>query len=218
MPIRPEMRDQRPAGFNYSLAEPLSAVLSADVLGAIAFVRAEMAVDISRTYQFWEAMVARITTGTLTSHKCPWDVELSQGPHRIRIEVKFAQETMCRFLNGPRPIFKFANPKGQKTEKTAHVVVLLGIGADDEVHCWAVPGRALRKCKSITFTSPRARLGASRSRGIDGYRCPLTQLLPEVLRSYRAHLAMASHTRAVKAAGDTEPLFPVPGSSPATAA
>lgn len=208
MPIRPEMRDRYPAGRGHSLAEPLSELLDADELRAVDLVRDQMAVDVPRTYQFWEAMVARITTGTLTDHKCPWDVELNQGPHRIRIEVKFAQETSCRFRGGPRLIFKWANPKGQKTEKTAHVVVLMGIDADDEIHCWVVPGRALRKSKSITLTSPRVRLGPNHSRSIDGYRCPATQILPEVLRAYRAHLRMASHTRAVRTAGDAPSLFP----------
>lgn len=197
-----------PGYLGYSLAEPVSELLNTEEMRAIKLLRDEMAIDVLRTYQFWEAMVARLTTGTLTGHRCPWDVELNQGPHRIRIEVKFAQETSCRFSDGPRLIFKWANPKGQKTEKTAHVVTLLGIDANDEVHCWIVPGRALRKSRSVTLTSPRERLGPHHSRSIDGYRCPVTQLLPEVLRAYRAHLAMASHTRAIRAAGDAPSLFP----------
>ncbi len=206
MPIRSEMRSRWPQGCSHSLAEPLADLLDTEEISAIRLLQERMGTDVTRTFQFWEAMVARLTSGTLTKHKCPWDVELDQGPHHIRIEVKFAREVMCRFTDGPRPIFKFANPKGQKTEKTAHVLVLLGIDDADDVHTWIIPGRAVRHCKSITLTSPRVRLGASHSRSVDGYRCPASQLLPEVLRAYRAHLAQASHTRAVKAAEGMDAL------------
>lgn len=206
MPIRPESAGRYPKGVDHSLAEPLSDLLTVDELAAIGLLQNQMGIDVTRTFQFWEALVATITSGTLTDHKCPWDVELWQGPCHIRIEVKFAQEILCRFADGPRQVFKFADPKGRGTEKTAHVVVLLGIDAANEVHCWVIPGRTVRYCKSITLTSPRVRLRASRSRSVDGHRCPVRQLLPEVLRAYRAHIgdadehkAQASRTRAAKA-------------------
>lgn len=172
------------------LGEPVSAFLARPELDAIEVTRQGLGVDVTRTYQFWESAVARITTGTVTSHGCPWDVVLPYGDFTIRIEVKFAQEFMCRFGDGPRPVFKFAAPKGTHAEKPADVVVLVGIDELDMVHTWAVPAATMPQSTSITMTSPRARAGqsTSRARGVDDYRCPLTQLLPEILRAYRCHL------------------------------
>ncbi|MFD8577188.1 hypothetical protein ACFV1H_17885 [Streptomyces virginiae] len=184
MPIRPE--NHAPGDY---LAEPLDAFLGADELAALELVRAKLGVDATRTYQFWESSVARLLDGRLTSHKCPWDVELPYGTHRIRVEVKYAQESWCRFRAGERAVFKFAAPKGaQPSEKPAEVIVLMGIDANANAHAWAVPSHVIRRCPSITLTSPRFRTGTSRSRGVDLYRCPPTQLLPEVLRAYRERL------------------------------
>jgi hypothetical protein len=198
MPIRPE----NPA----PLSEPLGDFLDLNEQAALSLMADSFGVDVARSYQFWEAMVARITSGTLTEHKCPWDVELPYLDEPIRIEVKYAQETMCRFQTGTRAIFKFAAPKGMTTEKPVDVVVLVGIDGLDHVSTWVVPGAAIRQCASITMTSPRFRRGgASRSRGVDGFLCPPSQVLPEVLRSYRVHLhydrdhhaETRAHTRAV---------------------
>lgn len=185
MPIRPENRHRYPA----PLSEPLTDFMSPDEQAALNLMSTSFGVDVARSYQFWEALVARITSGTLTAHKCPWDVELPYLDEPIHIEVKYAQETSCRFRAGTRSIFKFAAPKGLATEKPVDVVVLIGIDGLDHVSTWVVPGAAIRQCASITMTSPRFRKGTeSRSRGVDGYLCPPSQLLPEVLRSYRAHL------------------------------
>ncbi len=168
--------------------EPLSSFLDPEELAAIELMRSRFGVDVRRTYQFWEHAVSRIVAGTVTAAGCPWDVELPWGPHVIRIEVKFSQEFTCRFRVGPRQVFKFAQPKGEGAEKGAHVIVLVGIDTENDAHSWVIPARAVRKSRSITLTSPRFRTGESRSRGIDGYRCPPTQMLPETLRASREHL------------------------------
>lgn len=200
MPIRPENRDPD------RLSEPLTDFLNAEEQHAASVMAMSFGVDVTRTYQFWESMVGRITSGTLTDHKCAWDIELPYIDDPIRIEVKYAQESWCRFNQGARPIFKFAAPKGLMTEKAADVIVLIGIDALEHVHTWAVPAREVRKCVSITLTSPRYRLGGeSRSRGVDSFHCPPSQLLPEVLRSYRHHRETAAATRraAIAAASQT---------------
>lgn len=206
MPIRPE--NQWP---DY-LSEPIAEFLNAEELAAVSLMAQSFGVDVTRSFQFWEALVARLTSGILTSHKCAWDVELPYLDASIRIEVKYAQETWCHFSSGNRPIFKFAAPKGLMTEKDVDVVVLIGIDALEHVSSWVVPGAAIQQCASITMTSPRFLQGAgSRSRGIDAFHCPPTQILPEVLRSYRAHLhydrdhhretAAATRRKAIEAAG-----------------
>jgi hypothetical protein len=201
------------------LCEPITALLSPGECAAVDLMREQFQVDVTRTYQFWEAAAARLTGGSLTSAGCPWDVELPYLDSPIRIEVKYAQESWCKFQQGNRAIFKFAAPKGSGVEKDADVIALLGIDAEQDVHAWVIPAREVRKCASITFTSPRFRTGASRSRGLDEYRCPPSQLLPEVLWSYRHHVghdcqshlhydrdhhrqtAAATRRRAVEAAG-----------------
>lgn len=194
MPIRPSERCMP------ILAEPLDAFLAPEELESIRLMRDEFHVDVTRTYQFWEATVARITTGALTRHKCQWDIELDHLGALICIEVKFSQEFECRFRTGVRRVFKFALPKGGGQEKPGDVTVLIGIDDRNHVHAWAVPSALLPQSASITLTSPNARLGRSSRSQVDHWRCPPTQLLPEVLRAWRCHLAYdASHHRATAA-------------------
>jgi hypothetical protein len=141
------------------LAEQVADILAPDELTTIRLVREQFGIDIARTYQFWETAVVRLTTGTVTGHKCPWDVELEYINGPVRIEVKYAQETWCQFRTGRRAIFKFADPKGCGAEKGAHVVVLVGIDECSDAYAWVVPARVVRKCRSITLTSPRFRTG-----------------------------------------------------------
>ncbi|MFE2407041.1 hypothetical protein ACFXDE_01720 [Kitasatospora sp. NPDC059408] len=175
------------------LSEPISTLLGPEELAATNLMRQQFRVDVTRTYQFWEAAVARLTGGALTEHGCPWDVELPYLDRPVRIEVKYAQESWCTFRSGRRAIFKFAAPKGLGAEKAADVITLIGIDAEQRVHTWVVPARSVRKCASITLTSPRFRTGSSRARGIDEFRCPPTQTLPEVLRAYRDHVGHKCH-------------------------
>lgn len=210
MPIRPEDTARPPGDY---LAEPLSAFVGPEELSALKVMAQSFNVDVTRTYQFWESAVARLVDGRLTVHKCPWDVELPYLERPIRIEVKYAQETWCNFRAGKRAIFKFAAPKGAHgAEKAGDVIVLLGIDEAQQVHAWVVPATAVKRCTSITLTSPRFRTGSSRSRGVDGYRCPPTQLLPEVLRAYR------EATAAVEQAGQLtlDGPEPVPEQRPAS--
>lgn len=195
--------------------------LTSSEIDAIDLIREQFSVDVTRTYQFWEAAIARITTGSLTDHKCPWDIELPFVDGDIRIEVKFSQEFNCEFSEGARPIFKFAVPKGSHTEKPAHVVILIGIDAYGGIYCWVVPAGEIGKCASITLTSPRVRQARNRSRSfVNQYMCPLTQILPEVLRAYRCHLAYdgehhaetrAKTYEARRLASGVAPLFPREG-------
>lgn len=185
MPIRPEN--------HHLLSEPLTDFLDPEESAAVDLMRRSFRVDVTRTYQFWEAAVARLTGGSLTAHGCPWDVELPYFDRPIRIEVKYSQESWCQFQQGRRAIFKFAAPKGAGVEKAADVIVLVGIDGNEDVYTWVIPARKVRKCASITLTSPRFRVGASRSREIDSYRCPPTQTLPEVLRAYRRHIRHDCH-------------------------
>lgn len=183
MPIRPENRHR-----SARLSEPLADFMSPEELAALMLMSSSFGVEVARSYQFHESLVGRITSGTLTNHKCPWDIELPYGDQPIRIEVKYAQESWCNFANGRRAIFKFAAPKGLTTPKDADVIVLVGLDSLDHLSTWAIPAAVVQQCTSITLTSPRFRKGgASKSRGVDAYRCPPSQLLPEVLRSYREH-------------------------------
>jgi hypothetical protein len=193
------------------LSEPLAAFLTAEEISAAQLMRDQFAVDVTRTYQFWEAAVARITTGALTPQGCPWDVELDYFGSPVHIEVKFSQEFESRFQAGTRHVMKFASPKGDGAEKASHVTVLLGIDELDDVHAWAVPSASLAQSASITLTSPRVRRGGTSRSPVDVWRCPPTQLLPEVLRAWRCHLhydrdhhretAAATRRAAVEAAG-----------------
>ncbi|MYT26092.1 hypothetical protein GTW69_38480 [Streptomyces sp. SID7760] len=195
------------------LSEPLAAFLTPEEIAAVRLMRDQFGVDVTRTFQFWEAAVARITTGAVTSQGCPWDIELDYFGTRLRIEVKFSQEFECRFQAGTRHVLKFASPKGDGAEKASHVTVLLGIDQLDDVHAWAVPSASLPQSASITLTSPRVRRGGTSRSLVDVWRCPPTQLLPEVLRAWRCHLhydrehhrqtAAVTRRAAVEAAGQT---------------
>lgn len=202
-------------------AESLDAFLDETELAAISLMREQFQVDVARTYQFWESAVSRIITGQMTPHGCPWDVELDYFGSPICIEVKFSQEFDCRFRAGVRPVFKFAAPRGEGREKASAVTVLVGIDSRDDVHTWVIPSAALPRVASITLTSPRARLGGSSRSAVDAWRCPPTQLLPEVLYAWRCHLhydrdhhretALATRRAMLAAQGQGE-LFPdLPG-------
>lgn len=168
------------------LSERIGWFMGADEVAAARLLRDQLGVDVLRTYQFWEAVIARLTTGEITAHGCPWDVELDYFGESIRIEVKFSQEFECKFDSGVRHVMKFASPKGGGAEKSGHVTVLVAIDRLDDVHAWVIPSALLSKSTSITLTSPRCRGAKSRSI-VDFWRCPITQLLPEVLRAWRTH-------------------------------
>jgi hypothetical protein len=68
------------------LSAPLTAFVDPAELFAARLMRERFHVDFVRTYQFWEAAVARIVTGSLTPHECPWDVELDYFGAPVRIE------------------------------------------------------------------------------------------------------------------------------------
>lgn len=170
------------------LSEHISEFVGAEEIAAIHLLRDQANVDILRTYQFWEAAIARLTTGTLTPHGCPWDVELDYFGAPVRIEVKFSQEFECRFRSGVRRVMKFALPKGGGAEKASHITVLVGIDNLDNAHAWVIPSAAISKSKSITLTLPGARRGLPSRSVVDFWRCPITQTLPEVLRVWRCHL------------------------------
>lgn len=194
---------------------PLEDFLDSNEIASVAVLKSSLGLDATRSFQFWEAVVARILGGSLTAHKTSWDVTLSYGSTAVFVEVKYAREIGCRFATGSRPVFKFALPKGGGRVKSAHVVTLVGIEPAGLVHTWAVPAGLLKQSKSITLTSPRFRIGRDRSRGVGGYYCPPDQLLPEVLRSYRCHLAYdksehaatRARTRLAEQTTGMEPLF-----------
>jgi hypothetical protein len=208
----PGLDDPRPLGGE------LSDFLTTAEINA-RWVLKSFGVDVARTYQFWEHAVARLTTGTTTSHRCPWDIELPFADETVRIEVKFSDETLVQFSQGDRWVFKFATPTGTGAEpKQSHVTVLIGIDANDRVHTWIVPSAALAHAPaSITLTSPRARLGGPSRSDVEHFRSPLGQLLPEVLRAYRCHLRYdAEHhaetraaTRRAELDRQMNPLFPL---------
>lgn len=189
MPIRPENRARYPADWTgmVALHEPLSVFLDADELRAVQVMRG-FGADPTRSFQFWESLVARILSGTTTPAGEPWDVAL-QLPDggRVRVEVKFSTEFACRFSTGVRRVFKFATPQGVGVHaKPVDALILIGADDADDVHTWVVPAHALARPTSITLTNPKARSGAaSRSFPLDEYRCPPSQVLPEVLRATR---------------------------------
>lgn len=188
----------------YANPEPLAHLLTDEEREAILLMRMSFGVDVTRTYQFWEAMVARIVDGSMTAHRCGWDVEASYGLHVIRIEVKFSREFECRFNGAMRSVFKFANPRGTGVPKSAEVTVFLGLDAQDNVYSWVVPSRRLRVSTSITLTSPRVRQYKYEGRhGMDDYMCPPSQILPSVCNAWRDHLRLdaalhAQHARATR--------------------
>lgn len=174
------------------LSEPLTYLLIADEMAATETLRAGLGIDPTRTFQFWESVVARLTGGDTTPAACPWDVTLPfAADETIRIEVKYAQESSCAYSSGERLVFKWADLKGRRTEKPAEVIVLLGLDALDRVHAWVVPASKIRQVRSVTVTSPRTLVGAvGVHSAVAPYRCPPTQVLPEVLRAYREHLGL----------------------------
>lgn len=169
------------------MPEYLSYFLSGEELDARELLHVRFGADIARTYQFWEAAVARIVAGHVTSASCPWDVEIAYFTEQIRIEVKFSQEFTCQFRQGSRQVYKFALPKGGGKAKDAHVIVFVGLDAADAVDIWVAPAASIGQVSSITLTVPRTRTGADRSM-LGGLDQPLSQLLPEVVRAYRCHL------------------------------
>lgn len=192
-----------------TLSEPIATLLGADEVHALRVMRQSFGVDVMKTFQFWEAMVARIVAGRLTAHKCGWDVEIDcEEAEAVRVEVKHSAEFMCRFRSGTRPVFKFANPKGLRSPKAAHAIVLLGIDSNSDLHAWVLPPHAIGLVASITLTSPSHLTGtATRTFPMDEFRCPPTQILPEVLRVSRDvtvydrqhHNETAYHTRRARA-------------------
>lgn len=169
-------------------SEPLENLIDARESEAARVLLRSFGVNIFKTYQFWEAMVARLTSGEMTDHKCGWDIDLEWR----RIEVKFATESMCRFRTGPRPIFKFSLPKGLNRVKDAHVIVLLGFDSKQRVHSWVLPAAVIKQVRSITLTHPSYKNGmAKRSFQMDEFNCPPMQILPEVLRA--AHIKDLHH-------------------------
>ncbi len=171
------------------LAEPLSDLLLPAEQAALDTLGNFLRLDVRRSYLFWEAIVARMLDGSLTGHKCPWDVELGYGAETIRVEVKSAYETWAQFQVGRRPVLKFAAPKGVGAEKPAHVLVLIGLDELADVYTWVIPAKAIGKRASITMSSPRFRTSHSHPASVDGFRRPAGQLLPEVLRMYRVQRA-----------------------------
>lgn len=192
-PIKAENRDRKRCS---DFTEPLFELLGPDEAAALLTLRASLRFDATKSFLFWESIVARLTGGTLTSPGCAWDVELRWGAQTIRIEVKYSLETLCRFANGTRPIFKFSSPRGEgKRAKPIDVLVCIGLDTEERVHAWVSPARMIRASRSITLTSPRVRkTGHDRSALMAG-RCPVIQVLPEVLRAYRANRAPQSRSR-----------------------
>jgi len=170
------------------LSEALDSVLGPEEMNALVLLRDGMGLDIARTHQFWESFVAVATSGRLTPRSCPWDVELDHYAEPIRIEVKFSQEFDCVFRNGTRPVLKFALPRGGGVAKPSDVTVFIGIDSADDVHCWVAPTTVIPQVASITMTSPRVRVGRSRT-GLDSWECPPSELLPAVLHTWRITLA-----------------------------
>lgn len=182
------------------LHEPLSAIVPADEYAAVILLRGRLGLDVARTHQFWEAIVATNVAGRQTARSCPWDVELDHYDGAIRIEVKFSQEFECTFREGTRPVFKWALPRGGGAPKPSHVTVFIGIDERDSVHCWVVPTAAVPQVASVTVTSPRARTGSTRS-GLESWQTPPGGVLPAVLDSWRCHLSYdRDHHAATRAA------------------
>lgn len=171
------------------MSEDLAMFLSADELAARDLIRDRFGVDVARTYQFWESAVARIVAGHTTAASCPWDVEINYFSELIRIEVKFSQEFTCKFEQGPRQVYKFAEPKGGGKAKDVDVIVFVGIDANDGVDVWVAPAYSIGHVRSITVTVPRCRVGADRS-VLGAVAVPPEQLLPELVRARRRHLEL----------------------------
>lgn len=190
MPSKPEnkIRNQNRWKAHCSTGEQINELLTIEEVQAISVVRESFGLDICKSFRFWERMIARIVDGHETSHKCSWDVEIHYGETVIKIEVKSSSEFICKFDTGSRPVFKFALPKGDKKQKEAEVIVLIGMDADDDVYAWVAAASEIRQSKSITLTSPSHRaIYAKRHYSLDQYSCPPSQLLPEILNAWRRH-------------------------------
>lgn len=158
-------------------AETLDDFLSSGEMSAIAAL-AELC-DPRRDSHFWESIVARITSGTITDHKCAWDIEIGE----IRVEVKFATAFLCRFNNGARKVFKFASLTGTgKERKPCDVLVLVGFD-DPFFYTWVMPYGDV-KGSGATLSVPTDRksdIGVSTRAFFDKHAgCP-SQLLPDIL-------------------------------------
>jgi hypothetical protein len=165
--------------------------MTPEELDAATLIRDQLGVDLVRTFQFWEAAVARMVGGRTTGHRCPWDVELDYPDgSTIRIEVKFAQTTNVKFAQGPRDIYKFADPRGRSTAKDADVLIFIGVNRDDSIDLWVAPCSVIPQSRSITITVPRARSGGAASVRslLVSYAAPFDQLLVAVLNAYHVQL------------------------------
>lgn len=161
------------------LGEPLEDFLSDDEVHAISAL-ADLS-DPRKDSHFWESIVARITSGSLTDHRCAWDVEIGE----IRVEVKFATAFLCKFNNGTRKVFKYASLKGTgKHRKPCDVLVLVGFD-DPLIYTWVLPYADVRG-SGATLSVPTARksnIGVSTRAFFDRHAgCP-SQLLPDILRA-----------------------------------
>lgn len=158
-------------------AEPLDDFLSDEEMQAIAAL-ADIS-DPRKDSHFWESIVARITSGTLTDHRCAWDVEIGD----IRIEVKFATAFLCRFNNGSRKVFKYASLTGAgKERKPCDVLALVGFD-DPLIYTWVLPYGEVRG-SGATLSVPtdrKSNIGVSTRAFFDRHAgCP-SQLLPDIL-------------------------------------
>ena len=200
-PIRPE-----------NLGLSIVGVLTHDERRALHVLDAA-GVDVMRQSSFWEAIVARLLGGELTSHKAFHDIDVSIWGRPCRIEVKFASAVFTHYrpIRGEdwsRHVFKWAKPRGNSGKRTVDAIVLLGNDAGI-VYTWVVPLHAIRPdCRSITVCAPRDRTPGSRS-SWDAFAVPATELLPSVARICHNILDLpmrkanaAARRRSGNAAGD----------------
>jgi hypothetical protein len=166
--------------------ETLDEFLSADELAAI--VQLADLCNPCLDSHFWENLVARITSGTATGHKCGWDVEIED----VRVEVKFATAFLCKFNNGSRRVFKYASLTGAGVgRKDCDVLVLIGFD-DPLIYAWVIPYDKV-KSSLATLSVPTERLsaiGVSTRAFFDKYASCMSQLLPDIMRA-----SMFSHRR-----------------------
>jgi hypothetical protein len=151
----------------------LSDLLAPDELAAVYLMRDRFGIDSVRTYQFWEHMAGLLLDGDLTPAGHPYDV-MTRG---IRVEVKYAQEFTCQYRQGRRQVLKWTDIRREASD----VTVLFGVEDDDSLYAWVAPSLALGR--TITLTSPHARVGNGRS-VLDRWHVPFDQVLPAVLRCY----------------------------------
>lgn len=157
--------------------ETIEDFLSQDELNAI--VALSDLCDPRKDSHFWESIVARITSGNLTDHRCGWDVELGD----IRIEVKFATAFVCQFNNGARRVFKFASMTGAGDgRKPCDVMVMIGFD-DPFIYAWVVPyGEITSNVSTISVPTQRySPMGRSKIATFDQHASCASQLLPHIL-------------------------------------